>query len=250
MLSCPTLSSLKSIRHGFFTRQGGASDGIYASLNCGPGSGDDLLRVTENRARVGKALGGDLLTCHQIHSNKVVAVDRSWEQKDAPQADSMVTKTPGIALGILTADCLPILFADDKAKVIGAAHAGWKGAFDGVIENTLEAMEKLGAREIHACIGPGIAQASYEVGPEFYARFVQQNIMNSEFFLDSPKHGHHLFDLKAYAIMRLKNAGITAINHLANDTCLEEDSFFSFRRATLRKETAYGRQVSAIMIEK
>lgn len=254
-LACAELSQIKSIRHGFFTRQGGVSDGLYASLNCGPGSGDDLSKVWENRSRVEKALGqdkGSLVTCHQIHSATVKIVTRAWEHKDAPQADAMVTKTPGIALGILTADCLPILFADPKAKVIGAAHAGWKGAFDGVIENTLEAMRNLGANinDIVATIGPGIAQESYEVGPEFYARFVQQNIANNAFFADAARHGHHLFDLKAYAAVRLQNAGLAPINILAHDTCLEEDAFFSFRRATLRGEKAYGRQVSAIILDK
>lgn len=252
-LTCPSLSAIPHIRHGFFTRQGGISDGIYASLNCGPGSGDIVGKVMENRARVAKALGQgptSLVTCHQIHSPNVKTVGAPWEHKDAPQADAMVTGTPGITLGILTADCLPILFADTKTKVIGAAHAGWKGAFDGVIEAALEGMRNLGAHlpDIQASIGPGIAQASYEVGPEFYARFVQQDIANSEFFKDAPRHGHHLFDLKAYCAMRLKKAGLSHINILANDTCLEEDAFFSFRRATLRKEPSYGRQISAIVM--
>jgi YfiH family protein len=176
-----------------------------------------------------------------------VVVDRPWEHKDAPQADALVTNKPGIVLGILTADCLPILFADTKKKIIGAAHAGWKGAFDGVIESTLEAMHKLGADDIIATIGPAIAQKSYEVGPEFIGRFVQQHIGNVNYFIPSAKPDHHLFDLPGYAQQRLQQAGITKINLLAHDTCFEENRFFSYRRSCLRGKKSYGRQVSAIM---
>lgn len=247
-LTCPNLTTLAHIRHGFFGREGGVSDGIFASLNCGPGSGDDLAKVAENRKRVGDALGGTLITCHQVHSNRVVVVTEPWEHGHAPQADALVTNKPGIVLGILTADCLPVLFADVKKKIIGAAHAGWKGAFDGVIEATLEAMRTLGAEDIIAAIGPAIAQKSYEVGPEFIGRFVQQDIGNGNFFLPSPKPNHHLFDLAGYAKQRLFNAGIGQINLLAHDTCFEENRYFSYRRSCLRGEKSYGRQVSAISL--
>lgn len=252
-LTCPSLHQIDSIRHGFFTREGGASSGLYASLNCGPGSGDDLQAVQENRKRVAMALGqpnAPVLTCHQIHSPNVATVSAPWQQTHAPQADALATKTPGLVLGVLTADCLPVLFADPKAKVVAAAHAGWKGAFDGVLEATLEAMRKLGAAQenILACIGPGIAQESYEVGPEFMARFLQQHIENARFFADSSRPGHHRFDLKAYALHRLKGAGLSHVNLLAHDTCFEENRFFSYRRSTLKGEKAYGRQMSAIVI--
>lgn len=245
---CQSLSTPPHIRHGFFTREGGVSEGIFASLNCGPGSGDDLAKVAENRVRVGNALGGTLITCYQVHGNNVVIVDKPWEHKDAPQADALVTNKPGIALGILTADCLPVLFADTKKKIIGAAHAGWKGAFDGVIEATLEAMRKLGAEDIIATIGPSIAQKSYEVGPEFIGRFVQQDMLNGNYFMPSPRPDHHLFDLPGYTKRRLSEAGIATINLLAHDTCFEENRFFSYRRSCLRGEKSYGRQVSAICL--
>ncbi len=249
-LTSPNLE-LKKIRHGFFTRQGGVSDGIYASLNCGPGSGDDLAKVMENRARVAQALGGALVTAYQIHSNKAIIVEKPWEMMAAPQADALVTKTPGIALGVLTADCLPILLADEKARVIAAVHAGWKGAFDGVIDAAVDAMVKLGAsvENIIAAIGPGIAQKSYEIGPEFHGRFLQQSIENANYFAESARAGHYLFDLAAYARGRLARAGVSRVNSLARDTCSEENAFFSYRRATLRKESAYGRQVSVIVLE-
>lgn len=252
-LSCPDFAAISHIRHGFFTREGGVSSGIYASLNCGPGSGDDLKNVMENRAQAMQSIGylsESLVTCYQIHSAHAITVTKTWDIQDSPQADAMVTKTPGIALGILTADCLPILCADPKAKIIGAIHAGWKGAFDGIIESTIEAMRKLGAdpAEIHAAIGPGIGQESYEVGPEFFARFMQQDIENQRFFTDSPRTGHHRFDLKSYACHRLYRAGLTHINSLAHDTCLDENRFFSYRRSCLRSERAYGRQLSVIML--
>jgi YfiH family protein len=243
---------LPGIAHGFFTRQGGVSEGIYASLNCGYGSGDDIAKVAENRARVAGALGAkpdDLLTAYQIHSAKAVIVEKPWGWKDAPQADALVTKTPGIALGVLAADCLPVLLADGNAKVIAAAHAGWKGAMGGVLEATIETMQQLGAKipAIVAAIGPGIAQASYEVGPEFHDRFIAEDEGNRLYFMHG-REGKFLFDLKAYAKDRLRNAGISQINVLAEDTCLQENAFFSYRRATLCGETSYGRQLSAIML--
>lgn len=208
----------------------------------------------ENRNRVTNTVGGkagSLCVAYQIHSAKAVIVDKPWHWKESPQADAVVTNKPGITLGVLTADCLPILMADAEHRIIAAVHAGWKGAFDGVIEAALAAMHQLGAdnRYISASIGPAIAQASYEVGGEFHARFIQQNIENERFFMISKRAGHHLFDLKSYAKQRLERAGIPQINILANDTCFEEDAFFSFRRATLREENVYGRQISAISID-
>jgi YfiH family protein len=245
MLLPLTASSLDlpHLRHGFFSRNGGVSQGIYASLNCGPGSGDNLEYVAKNRQRVSGYMGAPLITCHQVHSSEVVTVEEPWQQGQAPQADAMVTNQPGIALGILTADCLPVLFADRSQRIIGAAHAGWKGAFTGVLENTLAAMKGLGASDIACAIGPAISQPSYEVGPEFYERFAGYD----QFFIPSSREGHHLFDLKGYALERLKNAGIEA-ELLDRDTCFEDDSFFSFRRATLMGERGYGRQVSVITL--
>jgi polyphenol oxidase len=251
MLTAPNLSALSGIRHGFFTREGGVSQGLYASLNCGPGSGDDIKNVLANRELVAKALGADTLcTAYQIHSPQVEVVEKPWHWQAAPKADALVTTKPGIVLGVLTADCLPILLADEKNRVIGAAHAGWKGAFDGVIEATVQAMQRLGAQDIVAAMGPCIGQASYEVGPEFQARFLEQDPANAGYFQPSARAGHFMFDLTGYVGKRLKQAGITRINLLAQDTCLQENAFFSYRRATLRGEPVYGRQVSAIVLEK
>lgn len=249
MLTSPNLN-LPHIRHGFFGRVGGVSEGLYASLNCGYGSGDDVAKVAENRRRVSHALASEneLLTCFQIHSAKVITVDKPWAWKDSPEADAMVTNVPQIPLGILTADCLPILFADSKKPIIGAAHAGWKGAISGVIEATLDAMGKLGATEIHAAVGPAIAQTSYEVGPEFKSRFVEVSPGNARFFAASERDGHFMFDLPAYAKERLERANVASINILAEDTRLKENAHFSYRRATLRKEPVYGRQVAAITL--
>ncbi len=254
MLTCPTLSTIPGIRHGFFPRTGGKSTGLYTSLNCGFGSGDNLATVTENRGIVARSLGTtgeSLCTAYQIHSPTVVTLTAPWAQKNAPEADALVTATPGIAIGILTADCVPILFVDPAAKIIGAAHAGWKGAYGGVIENTLAGMEALGATRSHitAAIGPAIEQKSYEVGPEFRDRLVAENIENDRFFIPSLLENHHMFDLKGYVKEKLMAARLGTVNVLANDTCSEEDSFFSFRRATLRQEPVYGRQVSAIILE-
>jgi len=225
------------VRHGFFGRTGGVSSGIYASLNCGPGSGDDRASVTENRRRVSQAMrGAKLLTLYQIHSAEAVVVTEPWEQ--GPQADALATDVPGLALGILTADCAPVLFADVEAGVIGAAHAGWKGAVGGVTDSAIAAMERLGARRerIAAAIGPCICQANYETGPEFRERF------DARFFA-----GRH-FDLEAYVAERLAKAGIANVERIAACTYAREDDFFSFRRATHRGENDYGRQVSAIVL--
>lgn len=248
--SCPELSSVFGITHGFFTRNGGVSAGIYGSLNCGYGSGDDLVNVRENRAQVAEKMGGVLCGVQQIHSPDAVIVSTPWEHKDAPQADALVTNQSNIVLGILTADCLPILFVDGKNRVIAAAHAGWKGAFSGVIENTLKAMQSLGAEtsEIIASIGPSIGQQSYEVGAEFFARFMEQSAGNSQFFVDSVQKNYYLFNLAGYAKHRLSIAGILQINIIAQDTCLNDNEFFSYRRSCKRGEPAYGRQISTITL--
>jgi len=239
-----------AISHGFFTRNGGVSDGIYSSLNCGWGSGDDPGNIRENRFRASEALGAkELLSMYQVHGIEVVTVTEPWKKEDMPKADAMVTNRPGIVLGILTADCVPVLFADEKAKVIGAAHAGWKGAIGNIMQETIKAMQALGAKDIIACIGPCIGQQSYEVGPEYVARFIETHAENARFFAPGNRPGYHYFDIGDYVASRLKEAGLTRIETLARDTCLEEDSFFSFRRATLRGEKDYGRQLSAIVIK-
>ncbi len=239
------------VAHGFFGRTGGVSTGIYESLNCGPGSGDDLANVAENRNRVRDALGAKaILTLHQIHSPNVVTVTETWEMGNGPQADAMATNAAHIALAILTADCAPVLLADSDARVIGAAHAGWKGALCGVIESTIAAMEGLGAQRARmaAAIGPCISQANYEVGPEFRERFVDADPATARFFAGSGEQDHFRFDLEAYAASRLEAAGIRNLAPLSACTYAREADFFSFRRATHRKETAYGRQISAIML--
>lgn len=253
-ITCPTLAERSGVRHGFFTRKGGVSSGLYSSLNCGFGSGDDVEIVAENRARVAAALGQPsdaLCTAYQIHSPRAVVLEHAWAWRDAPEADALVTKTPGIILGILTADCLPVLFADSRNGIIGAAHAGWKGAIGGVMEATIDAMIGLGAhrQDIYATIGPAIAQDSYEVGAEFRDRFVTEDFENRDYFIDSERSGHFMFDLKAYAENRLAKAGISQVNVLSRDTCREEEDFFSYRRSCLRAEPVYGRQVSAIVLE-
>jgi len=250
-LRADTLDS-PNIAHGFFGRTGGVSAGLFATLNCGPGSGDDLAAIAENRRRVAAALGHDvaLINVHQIHSGNAVRVTEAWKMGEGPQGDAMATKVPGIALGILTADCAPVLFADPQAGVIGAAHAGWKGALTGVLEATLEAMERLGAgrARIAAAIGPCIAQANYEVGPEFRARFRDVDAANARFFITSDRADHFRFDLEGYAAARLAAAGLGDVARLSACTYAREADFFSYRRATHRREGGYGRQVSAILL--
>ncbi len=240
------------IRHGFFTRAGGVSQGIYKGLNVGLGSNDDPALVAENRRRVASAFatGPDRLTgLHQIHSADVVTVDRPFAG-ERPKADGLVTATPNLILGVLTADCGPVLFADTEAGVIGAAHAGWKGALTGILERTVEAMEVLGAKRnnITAALGPMISQASYEVGPEFKDRFTDANHENKHWFCTSNRENHSMFDLDGYIIHRLQKAGLEAIS-LKTCTYADENRFFSYRRATHRSEPDYGRQISAIMLE-
>lgn len=246
--TCRELASITGITHGFFTRKGGVSGGIYASLNCGYGSGDKAAYVSENRKFVAQKMGGVVCTARQLHSADAVVVDKPYEHKDAPQADALVTNHAGIVLGILTADCLPILFADGKNRVVAAAHAGWKGAFSGVIEATIKAMQGLGAdtSSIIATIGPAIGQNSYEVGAEFFVRFTEQSAGNAQFFIKSTQENHYLFNLAAYAEHRLSAASISQINIIAQDTCFNDNEFFSYRRSCKRGEPAYGRQISAI----
>lgn len=253
MITLDILQSVSGVGHGFFTRQGGVSEGIYASLNCGPGSNDDPERVRENRRRAMSALGlpaEALVTLYQHHSPTVVTVEGPW-QDGPPKADAMVTRERGLALGILTADCVPVLFADGEAGVIGAAHAGWKGAIGGVAEATIGAMEALGARRgsLRCAIGPAIEQASYEVGPEFPERFLEQDPANRAFFSPSSRDGHFQFDLKGYVASRLAAAGVEALEISPADTRSEEERFFSYRRATLAGEPDYGRDLSAIFLE-
>ncbi|MCX5495186.1 peptidoglycan editing factor PgeF [Kaistia dalseonensis] len=254
-ITADALSALPGIRHGFYTRAGGVSDGIYASLNCGVGSADERLNVLENRARVTADLGvapDRLATPYQVHSPDVVVVDEVWAPGAGPKADAVVTARPGIAIGIGTADCGPILFADAEARVIGAAHSGWKGAFTGVLEATVAAMEGLGARRerIVAVLGPTISAAAYEVGPEFHARFVAADPANARFFVRSERPEHHRFDLPAYIGMRLRAARLGTVDDLALCTYADPARFFSYRRTTHAAEPDYGRLLHAIALAK
>lgn len=243
-------SALIGAPHGFLGRTGGHSTGLYASLNTGLGSGDDKAAVLENRrlARDAVAPGAHLVTLHQVHSARAVEAGL-WEDDSRPEADALVTDKPGLVLGILTADCAPILFEDGKAGVIGAAHAGWKGAFTGVIEATLVAMESLGAdrRRIRAAVGPCIARCSYEVDVGFRDRFVQAEPGNDRFFGEG-RPGHWHFDLEAYCLARLASAGVGKAEGLGTDTRSDPERFFSYRRTTLAKEPDYGRQISLIAL--
>ncbi len=241
------------LSHGFFTRQGGVSSGIYGSLNGGLGSNDDRASVLENRSRMAARLGvdpGRLVSPYQIHSPDVIAVEKPFENGADRRADALVTRTPGLALAVSTADCGPVLFADPKAGVIGAAHAGWRGAFGGVLENTVDAMVALGAAkgDIVAVLGPTISQASYEVGAEFQDRFVEADAGNSVYFTVSAKPGHYMFDLPAYALGRLSGLGLAHAGSLGLCTYLDEERFYSYRRATHRGEPDYGRLISAIVL--
>jgi polyphenol oxidase len=251
ILTARTLATPR-VAHGFFGRTGGVSKGIFASLNCGPGSGDVRTDVIENRRRVAEVLspGTNLLTLYQIHSAEAVEVETPWNTGEGPQADAMVTNVPSLALGILTADCAPVLFADAEAGVIGAAHAGWKGALFGVTDSAIAAMERLGARRnrIAACIGPCISQANYEVGAEFRERFVDAAPSNARRFVASDRADHFRFDLEGYVAARLEAASLARMERVTACTYAREDDFFSFRRATHRGEKDYGRQVSAIVL--
>ena len=244
---------LPGIRHGFFGRAGGVSEGIYASLNCGFGSDEAPAVVEANRAHAMAlmALPSDaLVTVHQIHSPDVSIVERPWPRAENPKADALVTALPGVALGILTADCVPILFADPEARVIGAAHSGWKGTRDGIAAATVAAMERLGARRdrIHAAIGPAIQQASYEVGPEFPERFTAGDAATERFFSPSVRPGHFMFDLPGLIETQLAALHLASVERSPHDTAAEPELFFSYRRASLMGEPDYGRGLSAIAL--
>ncbi len=252
-LQSSALAPLAGIRHGFFTRHGGVSTGIFATLNCGPGSGDDRAAVHENRARCAAALSVSrerLMTLYQVHSPKAVTVSAPWDDRGAPEADAMVTAERGLALGILTADCAPILFADEKAGVIAAAHAGWRGAFDGVIQSTLATMDLLQAvrSRIIAVIGPCIGAAAYEVGPEFEERFRTSDAANTAFFKPAARGRQFLFDLQGFIAAQLSAAGVRRVERIAACTYGEPERFFSYRRATHLRESDYGRNLSAIAL--
>lgn len=241
------------VAHGFFTRNGGVSDGVYASLNGGVGSNDDPAAVRENRNRMAATLGiaaRNFMAPYQIHSADALTLDAPWADGKRPRCDGLATATRGIGLGVTGADCGMILFADQRAQVIGACHAGWKGALTGILEATIGAMEKLGASRpaIHAVLGPTIGPRSYEVGPEFEARFVAEDADHKCFFSASIRDNHAMFDLPGFIARRLETAAIGAFADLGLDTYSDEERFFSYRRSVHRKESDYGRLISAIAL--
>ncbi|MFL4470348.1 peptidoglycan editing factor PgeF [Tateyamaria armeniaca] len=245
-----TADTLAPLRHGFFTRKGGASSGVFEGLNCGTGSSDQTEIVAINRDRAATALGvaaDHLVGVHQVHSADAVTVN--GPQTDKPRADGLVTATPGIALSVLTADCQPVLFADPQAGVIGAAHAGWKGAQAGVLEATVDAMVDLGAERsnIHAVIGPSISQRAYEVGPEFFDTFFDEDPQNTRFFAGGDGDRMH-FDLPGYGLARLRAAGVASAEWTRHCTYFDADRFYSFRRSVHAKDPDYGRLISAIVL--
>ncbi len=253
MVQSKKLAALKNIRHAFFTREGGVSEGIYASLNGGIGSNDDTARVHENRRRMSETLGADhLITCYQIHSADVVVAGKAWSREDAARADGIVTRTKGLAVGASAADCGPLLFADAEAGIVAAAHAGWKGALGGIGEATIAKMEELGAarKNIVAALGPLIRQQSYEVGADFMERFTSQDPAHAKFFIPSQRAGHAMFDLPGLIVAKLTAAGIGEIDDLGLDTYSDEKRFYSYRRATHRNEPDYGRLIAAISLPK
>jgi hypothetical protein len=253
MITLDLLNHNPRIRHAFFTREGGFSGGFFESLNCGFGSGDAAETVARNRATAMERLGFSpdrLVTCYQTHSSAVVTVEKPWPRDAAPRADGLVTRGSGIALGILTADCAPVLFEDPVARVVGAAHGGWRGALGGIVEATLDRMEALGAKRsrILAGVGPCIAQTSYEVGPEFRQQFLAHDPASAAYFAPALRSGHYMFDLSGYIARRLAHAGVANIERAAHDTVIEDTRFFSYRRACLRGEPVYGRALSAIAL--
>jgi len=242
---------LDGVPHGFLGRRGGVSEGVCWGLNVGHGSGDDPALIAENRRRAAEAVapGARLTTVYQVHSPDAVMVAEPWSDDHRPKADALVTDRPGVALGILTADCTPVLLADREAGVVGAAHAGWKGAFGGVLASTVEAMEKLGAKRerIVAAVGPTIGRKSYEVDADFFHRFLAADEDNDLFFSDG-RPGHYQFDLEGYVLARLAATGVKRIEALGLDTYSDEERFYSYRRATHRGEANYGRQISIIAV--
>ena len=253
ILASSLLSAIPGLRHAFFTREGGASRGIYESLNGGLGSNDEPATVAENRRRMAEQMGvaaDRLINAHQIHSPDALVATGPWPAGPRPKADALVTSTPNLAIAVSTADCGPILFVDPKARVTGAAHAGWKGALTGILESTIDAMEKLGANRngIIAAIGPLIRQDSYEVGGEFVERFLDADADNAVYFIPSQREGHAMFDLAGYIRLRLENAGVLTIDDLGIDTYSDERCY-SYRSSVHRNEPDYGRHIHAIALE-
>jgi purine-nucleoside/S-methyl-5'-thioadenosine phosphorylase / adenosine deaminase len=253
MLQAKSLAGLAGVRHAFFTREGGVSEGLYASLNGGIGSDDDRAHVIENRARMAAALGvapAALLTAYQIHSPDVIIAEGPWTHEARPRADAIATRVPGLAIGVSTADCGPVLLADGEARVIAAAHAGWRGALDGVTDAAIATMERLGAvrERIVAAIGPMIRQPNYEVGGDLIDRFLAADPSNDRFFRPAARSGHALFDLAGYVAARLTRAGVARVDDLGVCTYAEPGRFFSFRRTTHRGEPDYGRHINAIVL--
>jgi len=255
VLTAPALQDISGIRHGFFTREGGVSKGVYGSLNCGLGSDDDRNAVLENRRRIAAHLGADAVedgvnTVYQVHSAEAIVIDAPFAPGTAPKADALVTRTPGIAVGALAADCTPVLFADPAAKVVAAAHAGWRGAVAGILEATITAMETIGAERanIRAAIGPTIHQPNYEVGPEFEAQFIARDPDNQRFFTRPSPDARPHFNLPGFCSAALDRSGISIIEELGRCTYANDSLFFSFRRKTHRAEADYGRQISAIVV--
>jgi YfiH family protein len=254
MLQAQSLTNLPGVRHAFFTRAGGVSKGIYESLNSGVGSNDKPENVNENRARMAASLGvtaDRFLTAYQIHSPTVMVAETPWSAADRPRADAIVTRTPGLAIGVSTADCGPVLMTDPEARVIGAAHAGWRGALTGVIEAAVAAMETLGAKRnrIVAAVGPMIRQPNYEVGQDLLDRFVAAEPDHVRFFAPAQRPGHRMFDLAGYVVSTLQHAGIERIEDIGHCTYADPAQFYSYRRATHRAEPDYGRHVNAIVLE-
>jgi hypothetical protein len=253
MIKARSLSKFPGIHHAFFTREGGVSNGLYASLNGGVGSDDRPESVAENRARMAAALSvkpGHLITAYQIHSPDVVVAEKPWRESDRPRADGIVTRVQGLAIGISTADCGPVLFADSEARIIGAAHAGWRGALAGVLEATLATMEKLGAKRtrIVAALGPMIRQPNYEVGSDLVEQFMAADRDSARFFAPAARAGHAQFDLAGYIAIRLARAGVNHVEDLGLCTYDDPARFFSYRRATHRAEHDYGRHINAIAL--
>lgn len=253
-LASSLLSTIPGLHHAFFTRSGGVSDGIYDSLNGGLGSSDAPTKIAENRRRMAEQMGvapEHFLSLHQTHSSDAVVVTGPWEGAARPHADALVTRAEGLAIGVTAADCGPILLVDPTARVIGATHAGWKGALTGILESTISAMEKLGAKRssIIAAIGPLIRQHSYEVGDEFVERFIEADSENNVFFIPSSREDHAMFDLAGFIRMRLENSGLLMIDDIGVDTYSDE-RFYSYRRSVHRKEADYGRHVHAIALQR
>jgi YfiH family protein len=252
-LEAENLKRLPGIRHGFFTRQGGVSQGIYASLNCGSGSDDDPERVLENRKRVTRHLGGtyeDVVTLYQEHGTTALGVSGPVARSALPRADAIISATPGLVIGVLTADCAPVLLADPDARVVATVHAGWRGAVAGIIDSAISEMERLGARRerVSAAVGPCINQTAYEVGPEFEAQFLSRDPASSRFFGRRDQGSRPHFDLPGFVVQRLRVAGIGHVLGISTCTYENESLFFSYRRKTQRHEPDYGRQISAIVV--